>query len=259
MNTLVMKFGGAAIVTIEQFSHVADIVISRLESYSRLIVVVSARGDTTNQLIELAKQIHPNPPQREYDMLISVGERISMSLLAMALSLKNKEAVSFTGSQSGIVTSHKHTNAQIIDVHPHRLEKCLNQGKIAIVAGFQGISEQKEITTLGRGGSDISAAALAIALGACKLEVFKDVPGIFKEDPKENPKSIQYNHLTYKEALEIARKGAKILHQRALELAAKNGLLIHVRSFKPIDHDNEGTVIYDPERLRETIPRYEEV
>ncbi len=151
MKTLVMKFGGAAVASAEQISKIAKIIIARHAEFPRLIIVVSAMAQTTDQLISLAKQIHPNPPQREYDMLISVGERISMSLLAMALCRENKEAISFTGSQSGIITCSNHTNAQIVDIRPHRLAECLNQGKIVIVAGFQGVSAQKEITTLGRG------------------------------------------------------------------------------------------------------------
>jgi aspartate kinase len=259
MNTLVMKFGGASVATIEQFSQIADIIISRLNSYSRIVVVISAMGKTTNQLITLAKQVHPHPPQREYDMLISVGERISMSLLAMALWRKKVEAISFTGSQSGIITCNHHTNAQIIDVRPHRVLECLDQGKVVIIAGFQGVSQEKEITTLGRGGSDTSAVALALALSACKVEFFKDVPGIFNEDPKQNSLAVQYPYLTYKDALEIIEQGAKVLHSRAIELAAKNGLPLHVRSFMSSYKNNEGTLIHDPDRPREKKPLYEEV
>src|SRR5262245_28247944 len=147
-QTLILKFGGAAVATPAQFSQIADLIIAKRQEFSKIVVVVSAMGGTTDQLIELAKQVHPNPPQREYDMLISVGERISMTLLAMALCLKNQEAVSFTGSQSGIITCGRHANAQIIDVRPGRIEASLEQGKIVIIAGFQGVSAEKEITTL---------------------------------------------------------------------------------------------------------------
>ncbi|MBA3722152.1 MAG: aspartate kinase [Parachlamydiaceae bacterium] len=257
-DTLVMKFGGAAVSSIEQFAKIADIIISRQKHYSRLIIVVSAMGETTNQLIDLAKKVHPKPPQREYDMLISVGERISMTLLAMALCNKNVEAISFTGSQSGIITCNNHTNAGIIEVRPFRIANCLEEGKIVIVAGFQGISTNKEITTLGRGGSDTTAVALGLALGASKVEFFKDVPGVFDEDPKKCQSAIQYSEMTYQKALEIVSRGARILHHRAIQLAEKNGLPLHVRSFIPSNHSNEGTLIIDPTITRGTVPQYEE-
>jgi len=222
---LVMKFGGAAVANVEQFSAIADLIIERQKQYPRLVVVVSAMGKTTDDLIELAKKVHPHPPQREYDMLISVGERISMSLLAMALLRKNREAMSFTGSQSGIITSADHTNAQIVDVRPHRLIECLDHGHIAIVAGFQGVNpEKKEITTLGRGGSDTTAVALSVAFEA-PVEFYKDVPGVFEEDPKINPQAFQHSNLTYTQVLRIVTtKGAKVLHPRAIALAAANGI-----------------------------------
>jgi aspartate kinase len=254
-----MKFGGAAVSRVESFSFIADLVISRRSTYPRIAVVVSAMGETTNQLIELAKAVHPEPPQREYDLLVSVGERISMSLLAMALWRKNIEAMSFTGSQSGMITTHQHQNARVIDVRPHRLSECLNQGKIAIVAGFQGVSLQKEVTTLGRGGSDTTAVALGVALRAETVEFFKDVPGIFNEDPKQHSQAFLYNQLTYDEALKIVNQGAKVLHARALLLAAKNSLPLRVRSFMSCYQNHPGTLIEDPIRLREKIARYEEV
>ncbi|WP_068468335.1 aspartate kinase [Candidatus Protochlamydia phocaeensis] len=254
-----MKFGGAAVATPDQFSHIADLIIARHKIYSRLVIVVSAMGQTTNQLIELAKQVHPTPPQREYDMLISTGERISMALLAMALCHKNKEAVSFTGSQSGIITCANHSHAKIIDVRPYRLASCLEQGKIVIVAGFQGVSMQKEITTLGRGGSDTSAVALAIALGASQVEFFKDVPGIFDKDPKFYSEAEKFPHLTYERALDIVNRGAKVLHARAIRLAAKNGLPLQVRSFMPTKISEEGTWIYDPAIERQPTPLYEDI
>lgn len=260
-ETLVMKFGGAAVATVEQFSLIADLIIAKQQICPRIVIVVSAMGQTTNQLIELAKQVHPHPPQREYDMLISVGERISMSLLAMALWRKGKEAMSFTGSQSGIITTPHHTQAQIIDVKPWRLVECLNQGKIAIVAGFQGVSTNKDITTLGRGGTDISAVALALALRAQKVIFFKDVSGVFDEDPKRSSNATLYSQLTYEQALAIIEKGAKILHQRAVSLAAKNQLPLLVKSFIPFD-TSEGTLIsglFDPLVCRsQNNPCYEE-
>ncbi len=257
MKTLIMKFGGAAVATPAQFAHIADLIIAKRQEFSRIVVVVSAMGKTTDQLIQLAKQVHPEPPQREYDMLISVGERISMSLLAMALCLKNQEAVSFTGSQSGIITCQRHAYAQIIDVRPQRLEASLVQGKIVIVAGFQGVSQNKEITTLGRGGSDTSAVALGLALNATKVAFYKDVPGVFAHDPKEYPHSECYSHLTYQSALEIVNRGAKILNARAIELAAKNGLPLHVQSFMSSYQNHPGTMIFESDKVRRNVPIYE--
>lgn len=244
-ETIVMKFGGAAVATPEHFKNIAEIITVRLATVSRLVIVVSAMGETTDQLIHLAKQVHPTPPQREYDMLISAGERISMSLLAMALCRVGKEAMSFTGSQSGIITCSNHSQAEIIDVKPYRLADCLDQGKIAIVAGFQGVSRQKEITTLGRGGSDTSAVALGVALGAKQVEFYKDVAGIFDRDPKQSSEATCFSQLTYGQALDIVNQGAKILHPRAIQLAAKNGLPLHVRSFLSPYKDDGGTWVYD--------------
>jgi aspartate kinase len=252
-----MKFGGAAVATPLQFSQIADLIIARRQEFSKIVVVVSAMGGTTDQLIELAKQVHPQPPQREYDMLISVGERISMALLAMALCFKNQEAVSFTGSQSGIMTCQHHSHAQIIDVRPQRVESSLEQGKIVIVAGFQGVSGEKEITTLGRGGSDTSAVALGLALRAAKVIFYKDVPGIFDRDPKQHQQAKCYSHLTYEAALDIVNRGAKILHARAIQLAAKNGLPLHVRSFMSSYQGHPGTLIFESDKKRKEVPIYE--
>jgi aspartate kinase len=257
MGTLVMKFGGAAVATPDHFAHIAEIIIAKRKEHPRIVVVVSAMRGMTDQLIQLAKQVHPEPPQREYDMLISVGERMSMSLLAMALCLKNQEAVSLTGSQSGIMTCRRHSEAHIIDVRPQRIESNLELAKVVIVAGFQGVSADKEITTLGRGGSDTSAVALGIALRASKVEFFKDVPGIFNKDPKQQRHAQCYSHLTYQEALEIVEKGAKILHARAIRLAAKNGLPLEIRSFMSSYHEHPGTMIFEKRRGRRETPQYE--
>lgn len=232
MKTLVLKFGGAAVAKPERFSQIADLVLDRCHHYEKVVVVVSAMGNMTNEFLTLAKQIHPSPPKREQDMLVSVGERISMSLLAMALDLKDKVAVSLTGSQAGIITTSNHTEAKIIDVRPHRVVKYLEEGKIVIVAGFQGVSKEGEITTLGRGGSDTTAVALAVALGAEKVEFYKDVPGIFAEDPKINPAAEFYSALDYIRALEITQKGAKVLQSRCIDLAARNSLPLHVLPFR---------------------------
>lgn len=228
---LVMKFGGASVASPESFAKIADLIIERAKSDSQIVVVVSAMANTTDQLHELAWKVHPNPPRRELDMMVSVGERVSIALLAMALALKGKEAVSFTGSQSGIITCENHAAANIIEVRPARILAALNQGKIAIVAGFQGVSRKGEITTLGRGGSDTTAIALAVALGADEVEFYKDVLGIFDSDPKKNCEAKLLSSLSFSQAMELSANGAKVLHFRSLALAAKNGIRLSVRSF----------------------------
>lgn len=229
-----MKFGGAAVADPGQFSKIAEIILRRYNTYNRIAVVVSAMGNTTDQLISLAKEVNPEPPRREYDMLVSVGERISISLLAMALSAKGHQAVSFTGSQSGIITCNRHSDARIVDVRPHRLVPILDQGSIVIVAGFQGVSRLGEITTLGRGGSDTSAVALAVALKADCVEFYKDVSGIYSEDPKKDSSAFHYPKLSYDEALEIIYRGAKVLHSRSVQLAKSNKMPLHVMSFQDV-------------------------
>lgn len=229
---LVMKFGGASVATAESFLKIAEIVIQKFRLDSKIVVVVSAMGNTTDQLLQLAKTVHPNPPSREQDMLVSVGERVSIALLAMALKKLGQDAVSFTGSQSGIITCDNHSDARIIDVRPKRVLEALDRGQVAIVAGFQGVSRGGEITTLGRGGSDTSAVALAVALRAKKVEFYKDVPGIFSDDPKKVPDAKVLPQLNYQEALQIVKGGAKVLHRRSLELAEKNGIELSVLSFQ---------------------------
>lgn len=237
-----MKFGGAAVQEPDNFSLISELIINRSRRYPEIVCVVSAMGGMTNRLVSLARQVHPNPPQREYDMLVSVGERISISLLAMALARKGREAVSFTGSQSGIITTSHHSEAKIIDIRPGRLIPHLECGRIVIVAGFQGVSSEKEITTLGRGGSDTTAVALGIALKAEKVEFYKDVAGIFADDPKRYPLSNLYPYLTYEEAQKIIHQsGDKVLHSRAILLAKKNYTSLHVRPF--YDLDGKGTLI----------------
>jgi aspartate kinase len=252
-----MKFGGAALCTSDRFSRIADLIVDRNETYKNIVVVVSAMGDTTNQLLDLARQVHPSPPTRELDMMISVGERISMALLAMALSLKGREAISLTGSQSGIVTTEEHSEAKIIDVRPMRILRNWQEGKIVIVAGFQGVSQKGEITTLGRGGSDTSAVALAAALQADKVEFFKDVDGVYSEDPKCNKDANKFSHLTYPDALAILKKGAKILHKRSVELAQKNELPLHVLPFTQSGVTAQGTWIGTGQVKIKNSPVYE--
>ncbi len=242
-NPIIMKFGGASLSTIDRVLNVGEIILNRSLDCSRLIVVVSAMGDMTNELFNLAKQVCKHPPKREQDMLISVGERISMALLAMALSDKGKNAISFTGSQSGIITSSDHSEASIIEVRPHRLSKALDEGKIVIVAGFQGVSHKGEVTTLGRGGSDTSAVALGIALRATKVEFYKDVKGVYLEDPKKNTDAKFFSNLNYSQALEISRKGSQVLHPRSILLASKNQLPLHVLAFEHASDRHHGTII----------------
>jgi aspartate kinase len=258
METIVMKFGGAAVASTEQFGQIAEIILDR-KRQARIVVVVSAMGDTTDQLFALARAVHPEPPLREQDMLVSVGERISIALLAMALHLKGEEAISFTGSQSGIITSSLHAEARIIDVRPHRLIKELEKNKVVIVAGFQGVSQLGEITTLGRGGSDTSAVALGVALDA-KVEFYKDVAGIYAEDPKKNPKASFFSSLTYDQALAIVQESTGVLHPRSIKLARQNGLKLHVRSFFDPDlHQSPGTMIAMGESVSLIKPTYEEI
>jgi aspartate kinase len=203
------------------------------------VVVVSAMGDTTDELIDLANQVTPIPNGRELDMLLTAGERISMALLAMAISSLGHEARSFTGSQAGVITDSSHGRARIIDVTPGRIQEALNEGAIAIVAGFQGISQDtKDITTLGRGGSDTTAVALAAALDADVCEIYTDVDGVFSADPRVVPSAKKLKSVTYDEMLELAASGAKVLHLRCVEYARRYDLPIHVRSSFST---NEGT------------------
>ena len=255
VKTLIMKFGGASVKTPENFAHIAKLVIQRSSQYPRIAIVVSAMGGMTDQLITLAHQVHPTPPRREYDMLVSVGERISISLLAMALAAQGREAVSFTGSQSGIITSAEHTEARIIDVRPYRLLPHLESEKFVIIAGFQGVSSEKEITTLGRGGSDTTAVALGIALRAEKVEFYKDVAGIFEQDPKLHTHTPIYPSLSHEDALIVVKRtGGRVLHPRSIELAQKNGMPLHIRSFYAME--GPGTLIGTKEP-KNPFPVYE--
>ncbi len=256
MSTVVMKFGGAAVATPEQFSKIAEVVAEERTRFKNLVIVVSAMADMTNQLVELAEQVHPEPPRREYDMLVSVGERISIALLAMALEKRGIPAQSFTGSQSGIVTSDEHSNAHVVDVRPRRLLTAFEQNKVVIVAGFQGCSLRGEITTLGRNGSDISAVALGVALGASEVIFFKDVDGVYSADPKENPSAVHYPTLSYQEFYRTAGSSG-VLHSRCVELAEHNALPLTVCSFdRPF---KKCTKIFCSQALPPSSPRYEEI
>lgn len=255
-STLVLKFGGAALATSELIGTISEIIEAKKARTDHVAVVVSAMGKTTDELLALAHAIHPLPPKRELDMLISVGERISMALLAMALSKRGIQAVSFTGSQSGIITSCEHNNAKIVDVRPKRIQKAFEQNQVVIVAGFQGVSTNGEITTLGRGGSDTTAVALGIALQAAHIEFFKDVPGIFSSDPKTSTTAIQLSQATYDDVLHILEQGGRILHPRAVCMAKAHSIPLHIRSFyDPID--GQKTLVFDNEMTRLKTPVYE--
>ncbi len=253
-----MKFGGASLSTTDHIINSANIILDRALKYPNLIVVVSAMGGMTDKLFDLAEQVCSYPPKREQDMLISVGERISMSLLAMALFRKKREAMSFTGSQSGIISTEEHSDARIIDVRPHRLRKALSEGKIVIVAGFQGVSLQGEITTLGRGGSDTTAVALGVALSAEKVEFYKDVMGVYTKDPKKNNDAKLLAKLNFNEALKLSQEGAQVLHPRSILLASKNQLPLHVLPFDNTARStNVGTLIGSQAALQQGDMIYE--
>ncbi len=247
MSVLVMKFGGAAMSEEGRFSSLAELIEKRAKVFDHVVVVVSAMGNATDQLMQLAKKVHPHPPKREQDLLVTVGERVSMTLLAMALDLRNIPAVSFTGSQAGIITTSDHAGAEILRVHPFRISEALKQKKVVIVAGFQGVSEEKEVTTLGRGGSDTSAVALAVALGAERVEFYKDVPGIGKQNPKSCPSTKIFPELSYAEALSIVGAGAEVLHHRCLLLAERHSVCLQIHPY--YDPDVVGTVLREKETI----------
>jgi aspartate kinase len=231
MGLIVQKFGGSSVADAESIKRVAARIAATKRSGQSVVVVVSAMGDTTDELIDLANQVSPMPNGRELDMLLTAGERISMALLAMAISNLGLEARSFTGSQAGIITTSTHGRARVIDVTPGRIKEALDEGAIAIVAGFQGIAQDtKDITTLGRGGSDTTAVALAAALDADVCEIYTDVDGVFSADPRIVKAARKLKSVTYEEMLELAASGAKVLHLRCVEYARRFNLPIHVRS-----------------------------
>jgi len=231
VGIVVQKYGGSSVADATSIKRVAQRIVATKKAGHDVVVVVSAMGDTTDELIDLASQVAPLPPGRELDMLLTAGERISMAVLAMAIGTLGQEARSFTGSQAGVITDSEHGKAKIIDVTPGRIEAALAEGAVAIVAGFQGVSQTtKDITTLGRGGSDTTAVALAAALDADVCEIYTDVDGIFTADPRIVPNARQIPRISYEEMLEMAANGAKILHLRCVEYARRNDMPIHVRS-----------------------------
>ncbi|WP_028656208.1 aspartate kinase [Nocardioides sp. J54] len=231
MGIVVQKYGGSSVADAAGIKRVAQRIVNTKKAGHQVVVVVSAMGDTTDELIDLANEVSPLPPARELDMLLTAGERISMAVLAMAIQNLGHEARSFTGSQAGVITDAAHGKAKIIDVTPGRIEAAINEGAIAIVAGFQGVSQTtKDITTLGRGGSDTTAVALAVALEADVCEIYSDVDGIFTADPRIEPRARKVPRISYEETLEMAAQGAKILHLRCVEYARRYGMPVHVRS-----------------------------
>lgn len=231
MGLVVQKYGGSSVADATSIKRVATRIVESRKAGNDVCVVVSAMGDTTDELIDLAEQVSPMPPGRELDMLLTAGERISMALLAMAIHDLGVEARSFTGSQAGVITTSSHGKARIMQVTPGRIRGALDEGAVAIVAGFQGVSlDTKDITTLGRGGSDTTAVALAAALDAEVCEIYTDVDGIFSADPRIVPAARQLPYISYEEMLEMAACGAKVLHLRCVEYARRCNLPIHVRS-----------------------------
>lgn len=228
---IVQKFGGSSVADAASIKRVARRIVAARQDGHDVVVVISAMGDTTDELMDLALQVSPQPRPRELDMLLTTGERQSAALLAMALNDLGFEALSYTGSQAGVITTAQHGNARIIDITPGRIEKSLDEGFIVIVAGFQGVAQTtKDVTTLGRGASDTTAVALAAALGADICEIYTDVDGIFTADPRIVPGARHIDQITYDEMLEMAACGSKILHLRCVEYARREGVTIHVRS-----------------------------
>ena len=249
-ETVVMKFGGSSVADPDKIRNVARRLVEARERGARVVATVSAMGDTTDTLLELAGNVSPHPHPRELDMLLSTGERIACALVAMAVHDLGHEAVSFTGSQAGIITDPVHTKAKIREITPVRVVEALDRGSIVLVAGFQGFSrDTMDVTTLGRGGTDATAVALAAALGA-SCEIYSDVPGVFTADPRIVPDARKLAVVSYEEMLEMAASGAKVLMLRAVELARSQGVPIHARS---TFSDDEGTRIEDVEGMEQAI------
>ncbi|MDX1971786.1 MAG: aspartate kinase [Candidatus Sumerlaeia bacterium] len=268
MALIIQKFGGDALgdkgkgsqadlndlsgasLFVEKFRHVAEIVRNTQRAGHQVVVVVSAMGDTTNRLLRMANALNKRPPERELDMLMTTGEQQAIALLAIALEAMGLSAISFTGPQVGIVTDSFFGRSRIVEIKAERLKEALAQGKVPIVAGFQGASENQELTTLGRGGSDITAVALGAALGANVCEFYKDVDGIFTTDPRVCPRARKINRISYEEMLELASLGAGILHSRSVEFAKNYKIPLHVRSFL---HDEPGTFVTEEESSMENV------
>ncbi|HEV3062509.1 MAG TPA: aspartate kinase [Vicinamibacterales bacterium] len=258
MSVVVQKYGGSSVADVERLRNVADRVMRTRREGHDVVVVVSAMGDTTDELIALARRVSPNPDRRELDMLLSAGERISMALLSMAIRELGGTAISFTGSQSGIITNDRHVDARIIEVRPFRVQDELARGAIVVIAGYQGVSYRREVTTLGRGGSDTTAVAMAAALGAEYCEICSDVDGVYTADPRVVPAARRIGTLSYEETQELAESGARVLNAQAVEFAKAHGIAIYARATaSPLpgrDPSSDGTVVRrDPPRTAGTV------
>jgi aspartate kinase len=253
MAVIVQKYGGSSVADVDKLRRVAERVMRTRAQGHSLVIVVSAMGDTTDELLAMAKKVSPNPQRRELDMLLSAGERISMALLSLAIHELGGDAISFTGSQSGIITNDRHVDARIIEVRPFRVQDELARGRIVVIAGYQGVSYRKEVTTLGRGGSDTTAVAMAAALDAEYCEICSDVDGVYSADPRVVPTARRIGTLSYEETQEMAEAGAKVLNAQAVEFAKEKGIAIYARATSgPLpgpDPSSDGTVV------RKSAPR----
>jgi aspartate kinase len=247
VSIVVQKYGGSSVADVTRMKQVAERVMRTRRQGHDVVVVVSAMGHTTDELLALAKQVSPNPDRRELDMLLTAGERISMALLSIAIRELGGSAISFTGSQSGIITNDRHVDARIIEVRPYRIQDELMRGRIVVVAGYQGVSYRREITTLGRGGSDTTAVALAAALGAEYCEICSDVDGVYTADPRVVANAQRIGTLSYEETQELAESGAKVLNAQAVEFAKEKGIAIYARATASAlpggDPSEDGTVV----------------
>ena len=247
MPIVVQKYGGSSVADVTRIRQVAERVMRTKAAGYDVAVVVSAMGDTTDDLLALARQVSANPDRRELDMLLSAGERISMALLSMAIRELGGDAISFTGSQSGIITNDRHVDARIVEVRPYRVQDELSRGRVVVIAGYQGVSYRREVTTLGRGGSDTTAVAMAAALGAEWCEICSDVDGVYTADPRVVPAARRVAALTYEETQELAEAGAKVLNAQAVEFAKEKGIAIYARATASAlpgsDPSSDGTVV----------------
>ncbi len=258
MSVIVQKYGGSSVADVARLQAVAGRIMRTRQQGHDVVVVVSAMGDTTDELLALAKRVSANPDRRELDMLLSAGERISMALLSMAIRELGGDAISFTGSQSGIITNDRHVDARIIEVRPFRVQDELARGRVVVVAGYQGVSYKKEVTTLGRGGSDTTAVAMAAALDAEYCEICSDVDGVYTADPRVVPAARRIGTLSYEETQEMAEAGAKVLNAQAVEFAKEKGIAIYARATHgPLpgpDPSADGTVVRKmPPRMPGTV------
>jgi len=258
MSVIVQKYGGSSVADVDKLKHVAQRVMQTRAQGHDVVVVVSAMGDTTDDLLSTAKKVSANPDRRELDMLLSAGERISMALLSMAIRELGGDAISFTGSQSGIITNDRHVDARIIEVRPFRVLDELARGKIVVIAGYQGVSYRKEVTTLGRGGSDTTAVAMAAALDAEFCEICSDVDGVYSADPRVVPAARRIGTMSYEETQEMAECGARVLNAQAVEFAKEKDIAIYARATRGplpgVDPSADGTVVRrNPPRLPGTV------